>query len=73
MLYVTTRNDQEVYTAQRALRECRGPDGGLYVPFRDPVFSKEDIAALREKSFNRCVADVLNVLFQTKLDRKSVV
>ena len=67
MLYVTTRNDQQVYTAHRALTETRGPDGGLYVPFRDPVFSREDIDALREKSFNRCVADVLNVLFQTKL------
>lgn len=67
MLYVTTRNDQEVYTAQRALRESRGPEGGLYVPFRDPVFSREDICALKEKSFNRCVADVLNVLFQTRL------
>lgn len=67
MLYVTTRNDQEVYTAHRALREGRGPDGGLYVPFRDPVFTDEDICALREKSFNRCVADVLNVLFQSHL------
>jgi threonine synthase len=67
VLYVTTRNDQEVYTAQRALREGRGPDGGFYVPFRDPVFSEEDICALKEKSFNRCVAEVLNVLFQTRL------
>lgn len=67
MLYVTTRNDQDVYTAQRALREGRGSDGGLYVPFRDPVFSDEDILALREKSFNRCVADMLNVLFQSRL------
>ena len=67
MLYVTTRNNQDVYTAHRALREGRGPDGGLYVPFRDPVFSQEDICGLREKTFNRCVADVLNVLFQTRL------
>lgn len=67
MLYVTTRNDQEIYTAQRALREGRGPDGGLYVPFRDPVFSTEDLCTLREKSFNRCIADVLNTLFQTRL------
>lgn len=67
MLYVTTRNDREVYTAQRALREGRGPDGGLYVPFRDPVFPDEDIRALKEKSFNRCVADTLNVLFQARL------
>ena len=67
MLYVTTRSNRDAYTAQRALRENRGPDGGLYVPFRAPVFSPEDIDALAEKSFNRCVADTLNVLFNTRL------
>lgn len=67
MLYVTTRSNRDAYTAQRALRENRGPDGGLYVPFRAPVFSPEDIDALAEKSFNRCVAETLNVLFNTQL------
>ena len=67
MLYVTTRNNRDAYTAQRALRENRGPDGGLYVPFREPSFSAEEIAVLRDKSFNRAVSDVLNVLFNTRL------
>ena len=52
MLYVTTRNNRDAYTAQRVLRENRGPDGGLYVPFREPVFSREEIDALKEKSFH---------------------
>ena len=60
MLYVTTRNNRDAYTAQRVLRENRGPDGGLYVPFREPVFSREEIDALKEKSFHQCVAEVLN-------------
>ena len=47
MLYVTTRNNRDAYTAQRVLRENRGPDGGLYVPFREPVFSREEIDALK--------------------------
>ncbi len=67
MLYVTTRSNRDAYTAQRVLGENRGPDGGLYVPFRAPVFTPEDIDALAEKSFNRCVADTLNVLFNTHL------
>ena len=67
MLYVTTRNNRDAYTAQRALRENRGPDGGLYVPFREPQFTPEEISALAEKSFNKCVADVLNILFNAKL------
>ena len=49
MLYVTTRNNRDAYTAQRVLRENRGPDGGLYVPFREPVFSREEIDALKEQ------------------------
>lgn len=72
MLYVTTRNSRDAYTAQRVLRENRGPDGGLYVPFREPVFSREEIDALKEKSFHQCVAEVLNRLFNTKLTRWDV-
>lgn len=67
MLYVTTRNNRDAYTAQRALRENRGPDGGFYVPFREPCFFDEDIKSLAEKSFNQTVADVLNLLFHGKL------
>ena len=69
---MTTRNNRDAYTAQRVLRENRGPDGGLYVPFREPVFSREEIDALKEKSFHQCVAEVLNRLFNTKLTRWDV-
>lgn len=67
MLYVTTRNNRDAYTAHHALKDNRGPDGGLYVPFREPSFSPGEIASLREKSFNKCVSEVLNVLFNTHL------
>ena len=72
MLYVTTRNNRDAYTAQRVLRENRGPDGGLYLPFRAPGFSQADLDALAEKSFNSCVAEVLNLLFNTKLTQWDV-
>lgn len=67
MLYVTTRSNRDPFTAYRAMREGRGPDGGFFLPFRHPVFSDEEIAALREKAFGQCVADVLNRLFNTQL------
>lgn len=67
MLYVTTRGTVDAYTAQRVLRDRRGPDGGLYVPFRLPSFSQEEILALGQKNFNTCVADALNLLFNTRL------
>ena len=67
MLYVTTRSNQDAFTAHRALTESRGPDGGLYLPFHQPVFSGDDICALAGKPFNACVAEVLNRLFNRKL------
>lgn len=67
MLYVTTRNDQDVFTAQRALRENRGPDGGFYLPFHSPVFPPSQIGALAGRPFNQSAADILNLLFGAKL------
>lgn len=67
MLYVTTRNNRDAFTTQRALRENRGPDGGMYLPFRTPKFSTEELDAFAEKSFGQCVAEILNMLFKTKL------
>lgn len=67
MLYATTRNERETYTAQRALRENRAPDGGLFVPYRLPRLAAEDIAGLGERSFNGAVATVLNLLFGVRL------
>ena len=67
MLYVTTRNNRDAFTAQRALTENRGPDGGLYLPFREPSFSPEELTELLEQPFNQCVAQVLNLLFRKGL------
>ncbi len=67
MLYATTRNNCDAYTAQRVLTMKRGSDGGLIVPYRIPRFSEEEILALGTKSFNRNLADTLNLLFNTRL------
>ncbi len=72
MLYVTTRNLHDPQTTPRALGDDRGADGGLYLPFQMPVFSKEDVAALAEKSFGQCVADTLNLFFACRLNAADV-
>lgn len=68
MLYVTTRSGKEQYPALRTLGQDRGPDGGAFVPFRLPVFSREEVDALKEKSFGCCVALTLEKLFFPRLD-----
>ncbi len=67
MLYVSTRNRTDSYTAHRALHENRAPDGGMYVPFQLPQFSKEEILQLKESSFGDNFARILNIFFSARL------
>lgn len=72
MLYLTTGSKTDTYTAARALREDRSPDGGFYVPMRLPRFDNSEIKALGQKSFSQNVAEVINLFFGTGLDSWSV-
>ena len=67
MLYVTTRNNSDAFTPQRVLTSKRGPDGGLYIPFRMQKLSDSEVLALSHKNFNANLADCLNMLFNTHL------
>ncbi len=68
MLYLTTRNRTDAYTAFRTLGEGRGPDGGLFVPFQMPRMTDAQILALKEKTFSQNVADILNLFFNARMD-----
>lgn len=72
MLYVTTRNGQETFTAFHAINADRGSDGGLFMPFRLPHFESEQITDLKNKTLEQCVADILSLFFSTRLDVPSV-
>lgn len=67
MLYVSTRNRMDSYTAYRALHEDLAPDGGMFLPFRLPQFSKEEVLLFRNRSFGDNVAEILNLFFSAKL------
>ena len=63
MLYAATRSNHDVQTAYRAIHhDCSG-DGGLFLPFRMPTYSRGEVAALARKTFGQNVADVLNAFF----------
>lgn len=68
MLYVTTRSQHDHFPALRTLGQNRGPDGGLYVPFRLPWFDRDAVEALKEKNFGVCMAEILNLLFSPRTD-----
>ncbi len=68
MLYVTTRVKQDTFPAMHTLNEPRGPEGGFFAPMRLPQLHRAEIIALGERSFSQNAAQVINLLFGTKLD-----
>ena len=67
MVYVTTRNKYDTYTVFRAVQSDRGPDGGLYLPFRLPKMEKKDLLALKDMSFCERLTQILNMFFSARL------
>ncbi len=61
MLYVTTKSNKDVFTANRTL--CSDMAENLFVPYRMPMFSKADLDGVLGESFNEAVANILNLFF----------
>lgn len=72
MLYLTTRSTMDAYTPFRTLGQGRGDDQGLFVPLQMPRLDTSYILALKTKSFGQNVADILNLLLNTRLDGMDV-
>lgn len=68
MLYATTRSNADPVTAHRALTDLCAEDGGLYIPYRLPELSGEEVASLKDKTFGQAAASILNLFFGCKLD-----
>ena len=67
MLYLSTRNTTDCYTAYRALNEVQAPDGGIFAPFRLQKFTGEELAQLRGLTPCDAVARILNLFFGVSL------
>lgn len=67
MLYITTRDNRDAVTAYKTLHTDFGVEGGAYVPFRMPVFTKEKLEMLVQGSFSETVAEILNCFFSCKI------
>lgn len=63
MLYLSTRNTTDCYTAYRALNEEQTPDGGLFVPFHLTQFSNEELARFRAQTACDAIARISNLFF----------
>ena len=68
MLYVTTRNHQDAFTAHHVLTQSRGTDGGLFVPLHFPKLAEQDCKKILSLSSGQCIAEMLNLFFPAKLN-----
>ena len=67
MLYLTTRNKADSFTAYKVLRSESAPNGGQFLPMQLPVLTDYQLAALEQMSFGETAAFMLNLFFGTKL------
>lgn len=67
MLYITTSDTKDVYTAPYTLGNDYSPDGGAFVPYTLPRLEKDELASWLNLSFGQTVANVLNMFFPTHL------
>lgn len=67
MLYVTTREKYDAFTTARTLASDYGPKGGLYLPYKLPRLSAEEVSALKDQAFGHNVAMLLNLFLGSRL------
>jgi len=67
MLYITTGNPADSFTAHRVLRENKASDGGMFIPMQMPTIPDEKICAMKNLSFSEVVAQVLNLFFDKQI------
>ena len=67
MLYLTTREKFDAFTPSRTLQSDTAADGGMYVPYRMPVFGKAELEQLLNQPFGQVVAGLLNQFFSGNL------
>jgi len=68
VFYVTTRVRSDTFGPMDVLNQDRGPEGGYFVPRNLPRIPALELRAMAKKRFSENVADVINLLFDTRLD-----
>ena len=67
MLYLSTRNKADSFTAHRVLRSTAAPDGGMFMPMQLPAQDDIALAAFERMSFGETAAAIMNIFFGTQL------
>lgn len=72
MLYVSTRDKNDAFTAHMTLQRDYAADGGAFAPFRLPVLSAEELAVFQNMTCGECIADILRRFFPIQINGADV-
>lgn len=67
MLYLSTRNKADSFTAHCVLHSESAPDGGMFLPMQLPTQDDSALAAYEQMNFSEAIASVLNLFFGTRI------
>lgn len=67
MLYLSTGNKTDSFTAYKVLHTDAAPDGGMFIPMQLPVQDDVAMASFEQMSFGETAATILNLFFGTSL------
>ena len=67
MLYLTTRDNKNAYTAHKTLCTDIAPDGGFYTPYKLPCLDRLQLDSLAQGTFGDAIAKILNLFFSIRL------
>ncbi len=60
MEYISTRNNQKIFTFKEIFLKSLADDGGLFIPKSVKPFSKEEINNFKNLSYNDLAAEIIN-------------
>lgn len=67
MLYLSTKNKADSFTAYKVLHSSAAPDGGMFMPMQIPVQNDFSLAQFEQMSFGEAAATVINLFFGINL------
>ena len=67
MLYISTKNIVDSFTAHKVLHSAKAPDDGMFLPMQMPVQDDIALAAFEQMSFGEAAATIMNIFYGTKL------
>tara|TARA_B100000029_G_scaffold327675_1_gene320037 strand:- start:1441 stop:2820 length:1380 start_codon:yes stop_codon:yes gene_type:complete len=72
MEYISTRNNQKIFSFKEVFLKGLAPDGGLFVPKNIPIFSSQEIKKLKHLSYNELASKMILKFCSEEFDEMEI-